>query len=413
MYETQQYCMNSAGYPPLVQWIAGHVAEMHAPPRPTLPFVTCGSTNSIDLVLRTLCDRGDCVLTEEFTYSATLQAMRPLGVQPVGIAGDAEGPLPGALRAEVLRRRAAGLPKPKLFYGIPVSCNPTGVSWSEARKDAIYALCSELDLLILEDDAYFYLQFPDPADPRSAGHPPPGLEGLGRSLLARDVDGRVIRADTFSKNLAPGLRLGWLVTPPRVGEALLRTLQSSIQSACSLTQVVTARLLGGWGRAGLHAHAQRLQGEYGRRARTLLAALNANLGPSAPGNGGVALASWQPPRAGMFLWVRLGCGVTDSETLQEHLKEYKVVAVPGRHFHAQGLPSPFIRLSFASASDADFQAGMARLASLLRSLPGAPVASPPTPGAPATCAGQYAAEGLGLGLAAWHSLPGLGVFRID
>ena len=88
-------------------------------------------------------------------------------------------------------------PAPKLFNAVPVSCNPTGVSWSEARKTAVYKLACEFDFVILEDDAYYYLQFP------RAGAPPPGLAALGRSLLARDVQGRVIRADSFAKFLAP------------------------------------------------------------------------------------------------------------------------------------------------------------------------------------------------------------------
>ena len=123
--------------------------------------------------------------------------MRPLGVELLGVRSDAEGPCPASLRASLLARKAAGLPAPKLFYAVPTSSNPTGVSWSEARKTAVYALACEFDFLILEDDAYFYLQFARP------GAPPPGMAGLGRSLLSRDVQGRVIRADTFAKFLAP------------------------------------------------------------------------------------------------------------------------------------------------------------------------------------------------------------------
>jgi DNA-binding transcriptional MocR family regulator len=133
--------------------------------------------------------------------------MRPLGLELLGVRSDAEGPCPAALRAALLARRQAGLPAPKLFYAVPVSCNPTGVSWSEARQAAVYALACEFDFLILEDDAYFYLQFPRP------GAPPPGVAGLGRSLLARDVQGRVVRADTFSKFVAP-VRFYVLFAPP-------------------------------------------------------------------------------------------------------------------------------------------------------------------------------------------------------
>ena len=89
-------------------------------------------------------------------------------------------------------------------------------------------------------------------------------------------------------------------------------------------------------------------------------------------NGGTALATWTPPGAGMFLWLRLGCGVCDAEALQAELAAFKVVVVPGKAFHWCSEATPQVRLSFASASDAEFDAGMARLASLLRSLPGAP-----------------------------------------
>jgi kynurenine/2-aminoadipate aminotransferase len=276
-------------------------------------------------------------------------------------------------------RGAAGLPQPKLFYGIPVSCNPTGVSWSDARKDAVYALACEFDFLILEDDAYFYLQFP-----AAPGAPPPGLRALGRSLLSRDVAGRVIRADTFSKFLAPGLRAGWLTAPPAVAARLTRCMQAAAQGANSHAQLLAARLLAAWGPAGLHAHVSTLQAAYARRAAALMAAAARHLGAAgggggSGGGGGDAppLATWAAPRAGMFLWLRLGCGVTDAEALQPFLKQFKVVVVPGKCFHVDGAPSPYVRLSFASASDDDFDAGMARLAQLLRSLPPQPPASPP------------------------------------
>ena len=98
-YDCQQYCMNSAGYPPLVDWVSRHVRALHAPPAPVAHLVTCGNTNAIDLVLRCLLNPGDAVLCEEFTYSATLQAMKPLGVRMLGIPSDEEGPRPDALRA--------------------------------------------------------------------------------------------------------------------------------------------------------------------------------------------------------------------------------------------------------------------------------------------------------------------------
>lgn len=166
------------------------------------------------------------------------------------------------------------------------------------------------------------------------------------------------------------MRLGWLTAPPAVAERLLRCMQASAQGACSQSQVLAARLLSAWGDAGLSSHVAGLQREYARRAEALMAAAERHLGGEA--NGGAPLATWAPPGAGMFLWMRLGCGVEDAEALQAQLAAFKVVAVPGKFFSVSGEPTPQVRLSFASATDAQFDAGMARLASLLRSLPGAP-----------------------------------------
>jgi DNA-binding transcriptional MocR family regulator len=155
-----------------------------------------------------------------------------------------------------------------------------------------------------------------------------------------------------------------------VAERLLRCMQASAQGASSHAQVLAARLLGAWGDTGLASHVAGLQREYARRAEALMAAAERHLGADA--NGGGALATWTRPGAGMFLWVRLGCGVEDAQALQAELAAFKVVVVPGKFFHVSGDATPQVRLSFASATDADFDAGMARLASLLRSLPGAP-----------------------------------------
>jgi len=402
LYDAQQYMMTDAGYKPLTGWVAKHCEKLHSPPLRVEHLVTCGNTNGVDIALRTLLARGDVCLSEEFTYAATLQArprpfalplvahagrpqaMRPMGVNILSIPSDSEGPCPVALRGLLAARAAAGEPSPKLLYCVPVSANPTGVSWSLPRKAAVYALACEFDFLLLEDDAYFYLQF-DVRAPEAAQR---GLARLGPSLLSMDTQGRVIRCDTLSKFIAPGLRLGWLTAPLAVHLRLTRYMQSSVQGACSLSQVLNARMLGGWGEAGLERHLKKLQVHYARRCSALCAAARRHLGEAGEHAGGSGLApaaaesvaavesaggpvepplaTWSPPCSGMFLWLRLGCGVADSAELQPMLKEYKVAVVPGRVFSVSGAPTPYVRLSFASATDAEFDAGMARLAGLLR-----------------------------------------------
>ena len=163
-----------------------------------------------------------------------------------------------------------------------------------------------------------------------------------------------------------------------------RYMQASVQGAASLSQVLTYRLMAGWGEAGLAQHLRDLQASYARRCTALLSAARRHLGSSGEegwgesggGADGMAvqggageeepLATWNAPGAGMFLWMRLGCGVVDSEALQPFLKAFKVAVVPGVHFHVQAEAGPFVRLSYASASEEDFDSGMERLAQLLR-----------------------------------------------
>lgn len=349
--------MSDAGYAPLVSWVEGHVQAVHRPPRRVAHLVTAGSTNGVDLAVRCLADRGDAVVVEEHTYSATLQAMRPLGLHILSVPTDSEGPVPAALRGVCEARRAAGAPQIRFFYAVPVSGNPTGITWSPERYAAVYSLACEFDFALIEDDAYYYLQF------ERGGGPQRGLKRLSPSLLSMDTQSRVIRLDACSKFLAPGLRLGWATAPPAVMARMTRCMQSTVQGAACLSQILAHKLLSGWGEVGLDSHLLALQAGYARRCDALLAAAERHLG------GASRVATWHAPRAGMFLWITLSpcVGVADAEALQPHLVKYQVAVVPGRAFRADpGSPSVCMRLSFASASDEDFERGMARLSTLLR-----------------------------------------------
>jgi kynurenine/2-aminoadipate aminotransferase len=286
----------------------------------------------------------------------------------------------------------------RLFYAIPVSANPTGVSWSAERRAAVYALASEFDFLLLEDDAYYYIQFD-----RTPGAPQRGLSGLGRSMLSLDTDGRVVRVDTFSKFLGParclpppippipahphspcqGLRLGWITAPPDIHHRLTRYMQSSVQGAASISQVLVHRLLVTWGSVGLHRFLTGMQADYASRVDAMLRAARRHLGEAGELPAGAELAAaaaaaqragpdaplavWTAPSAGMFLWLRL-TGCDDSEALQPALKDFKVAVVPGEYFHVGQARGPYLRLCFASASHEDIELGLERLGQLLRSL---------------------------------------------
>ena len=201
------------------------------------------------MVLRLFLAPGDALLCEEYTYPHVAESfVLPAGYVAVPLATDGEGLVPESVEAALAARAAAGKPA-KILYTVPTGQNPTGATTGEARKRAIYAACRRHGCLILEDDPYYYLQFGpapvggsggDGAAARAAAAAdhahPRGLAGLGASYLSLDVDGRVVRLDSFAKVLAPGLRLGWVTAAPPVVDRLVAHLHGVALGATSLSQ---------------------------------------------------------------------------------------------------------------------------------------------------------------------------------
>ena len=305
-------------------------------------------------------------------------------MKPIGTDIDQYGIIPEkleALLADLLLKKsqqAAGSNDtqslsssfPKLLYTIPTGQNPTGSTCTLERKRAIYDICRRYDLWIIEDDPYFYLQYGNNSKV-------PGLNGLiaqgPQSYLSLDIDGRVIRIDSFAKFLAPGLRLGWVSGPEMIVEKIVATIQAHTVGPCGITQVLAASTLGTWGDAGLHDHLTKVQGEYGRRARMVGEAAERYL---------TGLAEWGGvPQAGMFLWIKLifpkdstTTIIRDAYDIWGDFLAAGVVFVPGRATHWRGgaaaggdasFHSPYIRVSFSNASDECIEEGMKRLRHVL------------------------------------------------
>ncbi|KAF6254738.1 pyridoxal phosphate-dependent transferase [Scenedesmus sp. NREL 46B-D3] len=334
----QQYNMNAQGYAPLVSWAHSMVADLHQPatllqqPIPSTAntatttsssgsssssgaaepigmqvVITQGSSAALDCLFRMLLNPGDPVLLEEYTYAHVVEAdLLPMRCELLPVPMDGQGLLPSALDAILSQRQAAGLPLPRLLYTIPTGQNPTGSVMSPGRMAA-------WDLAILEDDAYFWLQYP--AGPGDV----PGLN-LRPGFLSMDVDGRVIRIDTLSKLLGPGYRLGWLAGPPALAAKFaLYTAGTSI-GASMLSQVMIHQLLTKWGRQGFEAFVAQLQQRYARQAAAAEAAAAQHL---------AGLAEWQPAVAGMFMWFKMTAPGADSCKLIEASSAQGVMVIPG------------------------------------------------------------------------------------
>lgn len=354
----QQYSVTLRGYPTLYEWIRNHAWAMHHPPSATKHdcVVTSGSNITIEMIMSLLMDKGDTIMCESYTYPHMIESLvLPRGFKVQGIATDDHGIIPEALTKVLEARKAQGTKAPGLLYTVPVGQNPTGVVTPLHRRQKIFAICQKHDVIILEDDPYFYLQF------SASSVEPRGLTNLGPSYLSLDTDGRVIRLDSFSKVLAPGLRLGWATAAPPLLEKLIFHLHGSTLGPCALSQVVIASLLQQWGPQGFEQHVKDMQLGYARRAHTLHTAAEQHL---------AGLAEWQEPQAGMFAWLKLQGGIQDADEILDKLKEEKVVVVPGRIAHCEGpRPSfacPYIRVSFASATDSDLVEGIKRLATVIK-----------------------------------------------
>lgn len=326
------------GWNSLRSWLVEHVHEQHAPPAQDWDVgITSGTMYALDAVMRLLIDPGDAVLCEEYTFLATKDLLNVLGAQILPCALDADGLLPSAVEAACEARLLAGQPLPKLLYTIPVGQNPTGSRLHPARYTQIYSLAQRYGFTVVEDDAYYYMQH----RAHEPEKPVPGLSGLGPSFLSCDVDGRVVRLDTFSKCLAPGFRLGWVSAPT----AFLRKLDGvqyfSSQWGSTFSMMVVAKILHaeGW----FLAHITRLQSAMRERCLALLAAAAHHLD---------GVARWTAPQAGMFLWAELEAAREPSQLVSE-MKRIGVAVQPGENCAVAPPPAGHRHIRLTYVIDAD------------------------------------------------------------
>eukprot|EP00891_Asterochloris_glomerata_P008351 jgi/Astpho2/8351/fgenesh1_pg.00122_%23_86_t len=296
MATAQQYSVSIRGYQPLYDWMKAHTWRMHSPPGDHDVTITVGSNNTLEILMSLLLNKGDTLLAEEFTYPHVVESFaRPRGYKVLGIRMDGQGMVPQALKDTLTALQKQGGKMPRVLYTVPVGQNPTGISIPLERRREIYAICRQHDIVIIEDDPYFYLQWDLQGRPL-------GLQNLGQSYLSLDTDGRVVRLDSFAKGHELGIAL----------HRAHRTQQLQQGAQHVLGQVTVGALLTQWGDAGFETHVKRMQQSYAHRAGTLHA------------------AAGRKPTAGMFAWMKLQGGITDADQVIEYLKEEKVVVVPGR-----------------------------------------------------------------------------------
>ncbi|KAL1917420.1 uncharacterized protein VTP21DRAFT_3813 [Calcarisporiella thermophila] len=339
--ETLQYGLSS-GMERLNTWLRDLQLHEHKPPRQD--FTVSIGTGSQDLITKAidlLIDNGDSLLLENPSYAGILTFVQVLKCNLVEINTDANGLIPSHLR-ETLSNWPSDKPRPKVLYTIPTGSNPTGCSHTLERKQEIYAIAREYSLLILEDDPYYYLQFNDRRTP---------------SYFSLDVDGRVLRFDSFSKILSAGLRLGFASGPKELIDKINIATGCSNLHPSGVPQSVAYALLSNWGIGRFLEHTESVAKFYRARCELFLSKCEQHL---------AGLARWNKPSAGMFLWVQV-LGVEDTrELVKKKALEKKVLAVPGEAFIPNTRPSPYLRLSFSTIQEAQMDEALSRLAELLR-----------------------------------------------
>ncbi|NNB88239.1 PLP-dependent aminotransferase family protein [Corallococcus exiguus] len=319
------------GFAPLREWISSHLARKGTHVHADQVLITSGSQQGLDLVGKVLLDPGDLVVVEDPSYLAALQTFGGYEVEFATVRSDDAGMDTDDLAA-LLKKRV-----PKLLYVIPNFQNPKGTTLSLERRKALVRLAQEHRFIILEDDPYGELRF-------KGVHLP--------SLASMDDQGVVLSLSTFSKTLAPGLRLGWVTGPRPLLKSLTIAKQATDLHTATLAQRATALLLETFDYAG---HIQALMPVYAERANAMLAALEAHMPKG---------TKWTRPDGGMFLWVELPQGL-DAATLLPRAVEQKVAFVPGAPFFANDQKPQFMRLNYSNRPPDLINEGMRRLGSVI------------------------------------------------
>ncbi|KAJ3188552.1 hypothetical protein HK101_009070 [Irineochytrium annulatum] len=301
--------------------------------------ITAGNTQCLDVLLRSILNRGDGILVSSLTYPPALDAILSQGLIPVPVAIDAQGLIPSDLhraRAEFTQiHPRARLPA---LYVVPTGQNPTGGTMGVARRAELIRVAREMDLMVMEDNACGMLQLPpfaafEDAAGRAA-YAYAGYAGMMPSLAELDTDGRVVSMCSFAKIVAPGLRLGFAVASRAMCEVISRCNEATLLAPCGVSQALVLQLINSWGAEGLDRHATDLQRHYALRRDWILDSCRAHLTPD---DGSDPVAEWTAPTAGMFLWVRARLDASCAAQVHARLAERGVLVVPESHFVAQPL----------------------------------------------------------------------------
>jgi 2-aminoadipate transaminase len=319
------------GYIKLREYLDETVKKYGVPAVPDNILITNGSQQALDLIGRTFINPGDVILSGCPTYLGAIQAWRPFGPRFATVPIDDDGMQVDLLEAELEQGHV------KFIYVLPNFHNPAGTTLSLERREKLVELAAKYHAFIVEDDPYGELRF----------------EGVDLPPIISYHKENVIYLSTFSKTLAPGIRLGWIIAPERVIDKLVLVKQGADLHTGTFVQHVANDICQ---RGILRRHVQKIRAEYHKRRDVMLAAMEESFPKE---------AVWTRPQGGLFLWIRLPEQV-DTEKLFYGALEEKVAFVPGHVFFPNGGGHNTMRLNFSCMGPQGIQEGIARLGRALK-----------------------------------------------
>ncbi|CAO3646212.1 unnamed protein product [Cunninghamella echinulata] len=349
--ELFQRCLSydaTSGLKPLQDWLRALQKIEHQPPIDFDLIIGAGSQDLITKAMEMLINPGDAVLVENPAYTGLLAFLQSQPCDVIGLPTDENGLIPESfdkLLAQWPTSNPYGkesTPRPKVLYTTPIGSNPTGLSISEERKIQIYAICQKYDIIIVEDLAYYYLQFD---------------EKRTKSFFSMDVDGRVLCCESMSKIISSGLRLGYLSGPTELLDRInMHSMTTNLQPS-GLSQLVAYELLNKWGHQGFFQHVRQVADFYLQKRDLFIDSLETYM---------KGRAEWVTPSAGMFVWLKLKNITSSYDLIMNKALKKRVVAIPGNAF----LPitdghSPYVRVSFSNVSKEEMDEALRRLAQVL------------------------------------------------
>ncbi|OGO60088.1 MAG: aminotransferase [Chloroflexi bacterium RBG_19FT_COMBO_49_13] len=334
---------STEGYLPLREMIARHTARYGISVNAENILITSGSQQALDLIGKVFINPGDRILVEEPTYLGALQAWNAYGAEYITVPMDENGMVTEALE-NALR---SGV---KFIYVLPNFQNPTGVTLSLPRRQELIEIADRYGVPIIEDDPYGQLRYEGENLPTIVS-----MDNEFRRNGSNEYRGNVIYLSTFSKTLAPGLRLAWVIAPQQVIRKLGQAKQGADLHTSTFNQIVAYEVARG---GFLDRHIWLIRRVYGERRNIMLDAMEELFPPG---------VSWTKPQGGLFLWGMLPKGMDTTEVFKIAV-ERKVAFVPGTSFFALGGGENTMRLNFSYSNPDQIQIGIERLGNVLKEM---------------------------------------------